>query len=91
MEAMASALGAPTPLAIPRPLLRLAPYARVMMTSTLRVSNAKAREELGLEPLYPTCRQGVAKVAAALRADGGVEGSWPDSRRHSVNEHRQEE
>lgn len=67
MEAMAQAVGAPSPPAVPRWLLRLAPYAHAVMTSTLRVSNAKARRELDWTPSVPTYRQGCEKLAASLR------------------------
>jgi nucleoside-diphosphate-sugar epimerase len=67
MEAMASTFGAPSPLAVPRWALRLAPYAYTMMTSTMRVSNAKAKRELGWAPSQPTYRQGIEKVAESLR------------------------
>jgi hypothetical protein len=63
-------------------LLRLAPYAYAMVTSTLRVLNAKAKRELGWAPSYPTYRQGIEKVtkgdgilarwAAGGRVGGGT-------------------
>jgi nucleoside-diphosphate-sugar epimerase len=37
-----------------------------MMTSALRVSNAKARRELGWAPSHPTYHQGIEKVAQSL-------------------------
>jgi hypothetical protein len=67
MEAMAKAVDAPSPPAVPRWLLRLAPYGDAVMTSTLRVSNAKARRELDWTPSMPIYRQGCVKVAASLR------------------------
>ena len=72
MEAMAEAVGAPAPLAVPRWALRLAPYAYASLTSTMRVSNAKARRELGWAPSYPTYRQGIQKVAESLRDEPTV-------------------
>jgi nucleoside-diphosphate-sugar epimerase len=66
MGAMAQAVGAPSPLALPRWGLRLAPYAYTTMTSTMRVSNAKAKRELGWAPSYPIYRQGIARVAVSL-------------------------
>jgi nucleoside-diphosphate-sugar epimerase len=66
MRTMAEAVGAPLPLAVPRWALRLAPYAHTVMTSTLRVSNAKAKRELGWGPSYPTYRQAIARVAISL-------------------------
>ena len=67
MRTMAEAVGAPPPLAVPRWALRLAPWAYTLMTSTLRVSNAKAKRELGWTPSYPTYRQGIENTAKSLR------------------------
>ncbi|MGY0235706.1 NAD-dependent epimerase/dehydratase family protein [Longispora urticae] len=60
--AAAKAVGAPAPLRLPGWLLRLvAPYGGAIMTrSDLRVSNAKAKRELGWEPTYRTYREGFA-------------------------------
>src|ERR687897_2268970 len=53
--ALAEAYRTPRPLELPRWALRLvAPYLAFMMTSTLRVSNARAKHELGWTP--PPCR-----------------------------------
>jgi hypothetical protein len=38
-----------------------------MMTSTLRVSNAKAKADLGWEPSVPTYREGIARVVEGWR------------------------
>ncbi len=73
MGAMAEAVGAPSPLAVPRWALMIAPYAYTTMTSTMRVSNVKAKRELGWVPSYPTYRQGIARVAVSL--SGGNQGS----------------
>ena len=67
MGAMAEAVGAPSPLALPHWALRLAPYAYAVMTSTLRVSNDKAKWELGWAPSHPTYRQGIEKTVESLR------------------------
>ena len=72
MKAMAKAVGAPSPLAVPRLALRLTPYFHTMMTSTLRVSNAKAKRELDWTPSVPTYRQGIERVAASLSGDAPV-------------------
>jgi nucleoside-diphosphate-sugar epimerase len=37
-----------------------------MMTSTLRVSNAKAKADLGWEPRVPTYREGIARIADTI-------------------------
>jgi nucleoside-diphosphate-sugar epimerase len=47
----------------------LAPYGAAMMTSALRVSNAKAKADLGWEPSVPTYREGIARIASTLRRD----------------------
>ena len=62
VEEMARVHHAPRPLAVPRWVLRAAaPYAAVMMTGVnQRVSNAKAKRELGWAPRYPTMREGLA-------------------------------
>ena len=42
-------------------------YGAAMMTSTLRVSNAKAKADLGWEPSVPTYREGIARVVEGWR------------------------
>ena len=61
-------LGLPGPRSIPTWMLRpFAPYGvRQMVQARLRVSNAKAKRELGWEPRFPTYREGLADVAADL-------------------------
>jgi nucleoside-diphosphate-sugar epimerase len=51
----------------------VAPYvASFAVDTSMRVSNAKARNELGWRPAYPTFREGIeAMVAAHARAAGG--------------------
>ena len=67
-RALADAFGTPRPLEVPRLALRLlAPYLAVMMTSTLRVSNASAKRELGWMPSMPTYADGIRRMAAAPR------------------------
>jgi len=64
--ALADAFGTPRPLEVPRLALRLlAPYLAVMMTSTLRVSNVRARRELGWTPSVPTYGDGIQRMTAA--------------------------
>jgi nucleoside-diphosphate-sugar epimerase len=72
--AMAAALGVPRPRNLPPWLVRLvAPYvASFAVDTSMRVSNAKARDELGWRPAYPTFREGIeAMVAAHARAASG--------------------
>ncbi len=66
LGALATAFGAPPPLSAPRWTLRVAPFAYTFLTSTLRVSNAKAKRELGWTPSAPTYREGIARAAQAL-------------------------
>src|SRR5262249_59924548 len=60
--AMAAAFGAPPPRRVPRWLLRLpAPYIGMVMTDTwLRVSNAKAKTELGWQLRVRNYHEGLA-------------------------------
>ena len=59
--AMARALGAPAPYRLPRWLFRrVAPYvATFAIDSSMFVANAKAKEELGWMPTFPSYHQGV--------------------------------
>jgi nucleoside-diphosphate-sugar epimerase len=62
---MAEAYGAPRPRNLPRWVLRLAaPYITSFAFDTsMRVSNAKAKVELGWSPKSPTYREGVSSGA----------------------------
>ena len=66
-SAMAAALGTPSPPRLPEWTFRLlAPYVAAFAVDTsMRVSNARARGELGWRPAYPTYRDGVR----AMRVD----------------------
>ncbi len=65
---LAGAAGTPPPRSMPRPLVGLfGPYAVSFLTTTLRVSNAKAKGELGWSPTVPTYRVGIPSVVQALR------------------------
>ena len=66
--ALAEAYRTPRPWEVPRWMLRLvAPYLAFQMTSTLRVSNAKAKRELLWMPSAPTYRDGIRHMTASLR------------------------
>ena len=68
MAELARATRAPAPWSAPRWLSRLlAPHATAFLGSVLRVSNEKAKRELGWTPTCPTYREGIARVATALR------------------------
>jgi nucleoside-diphosphate-sugar epimerase len=68
-SAMANGLGAPPPRKVPGWVFRLAAplLAKVGIDTSMRVSNAKARAELGWDPMYPTYREGIAAMAAGVR------------------------
>ena len=70
--AMARAAGAPPPRRLPGWMLRIAaPYVASMVVGTsMQVSNAKAKTELGWHPVFPTYREGVQAMVA--RAPAGV-------------------
>jgi nucleoside-diphosphate-sugar epimerase len=66
LPALAAALGAKPPRRVPRWLGRLVAgeAAAVMMTEIRGATNAKAKQELGWEPRYPSWRVGFAKGLA---------------------------
>lgn len=63
---VAEAVGAPKPRVVPSTALALTPYARSVMRGGLRVSNAKAKTELGWDLEAPTYREGLAELARSL-------------------------
>ncbi len=67
LDAFAAELGARRPWRVPTWMLRPIPYLGAIMTTSMRVSNAKARRELGWAPTVSTYREGVALVAKASR------------------------
>ena len=71
---LAGAVGAPQPWSMPAWLLRLAaPFAAAAwLDTTLCVSNAKAKQELGWTPQFPTFREGMADMARSLHPDKGI-------------------
>jgi nucleoside-diphosphate-sugar epimerase len=66
--AMAAGVGAPAPLRVPKWLLHLiAPYVASFAADTsMRVSNAKAKRELGWRPGFRTFRDGIAAMASEV-------------------------
>jgi nucleoside-diphosphate-sugar epimerase len=70
IDALAEGLGARRPRRIPVWMLRAIPYVHTLMTTSMRVSNAKARRELGWAPAVPTYREGIALVTK-LGGDAG--------------------
>jgi nucleoside-diphosphate-sugar epimerase len=63
VDALASAAGAPRPIAIPAWVLRLAmPYMAGMIGLRAPLSNDKARRDLGWRPAFPTIDEGLAQT-----------------------------
>ena len=61
----AALLGQATPPEIPLAEARLPPQAQRFYAETKRVSNARAKAELGWRPLYPTYREGLGAILQA--------------------------
>jgi nucleoside-diphosphate-sugar epimerase len=64
VRCVAEEFGLPRPLTVPSWLLRPMRYAHVVMSSSLRVSTAKAERELDWRPAYPSAREGLAALHA---------------------------
>jgi nucleoside-diphosphate-sugar epimerase len=67
LDTLAAELGARRPWRVPTWMLRAIPYVHTLLTTSMRVSNAKARRELGWAPAVSTYREGIRLVAAASR------------------------
>jgi nucleoside-diphosphate-sugar epimerase len=67
LDALAAELGARRPWRVPTWMLRPIPYLHTLMTTSMRVSNAKARRELGWAPAVSTYREGIPLVVRASR------------------------
>jgi nucleoside-diphosphate-sugar epimerase len=63
LDALAAEIGVRRPRRVPTWLLRAIPYLHTIMTTSMRVSNAKARRELGWAPAVSTYREGIPLVA----------------------------
>lgn len=66
VRCVAEEFGLPKPMTVPLWLMRPLSYAHTIMTSTLRVSTAKAERELGWTPSHPAARDGLAAMRAAV-------------------------
>jgi nucleoside-diphosphate-sugar epimerase len=66
LTALAQAIGAPGPRAVPGWLLAAAPYAKALVAGGLRVSNAKAVAEIGWTIQAPTYREGISLLSRYL-------------------------
>ena len=60
----AEVLGLPVPPEIPLAKAGLSPLAQRFYAESKRVSNARAKAELGWRPVYPTYREGLAAILA---------------------------
>jgi nucleoside-diphosphate-sugar epimerase len=67
LDALATELGVHRPWRVPTWLLRPIPYLHAIMTTSMRISNAKARRELDWAPAVSTYRAGIPLVARASR------------------------
>jgi nucleoside-diphosphate-sugar epimerase len=67
LDALAAGLGVRRPWRVPTWMLRPIPYLHTLMTTSMRVSNATARRELGWAPAVSTYREGIPLVAKASR------------------------
>jgi nucleoside-diphosphate-sugar epimerase len=60
---LAAVAGAPTPRTVPAWVLRVAaPYLARLFTTRLPLSNAKAKQELGWTPMFPSYREGLRQT-----------------------------
>jgi nucleoside-diphosphate-sugar epimerase len=67
LDTLAAELGARRPWRVPGWMLRPIPYLYTILTTSMRVSNAKARRELGWAPAMPTYREGIPLMVRASR------------------------
>jgi nucleoside-diphosphate-sugar epimerase len=67
LTAMAAAVGAPRPRAVPGWLLAPLPFGQAIVTGGLRVANTKAKAELGWQLQAPTYRDGLRLLAPHYR------------------------
>jgi nucleoside-diphosphate-sugar epimerase len=67
LDTLAAEVGARRPRRVPGWVLRAIPYLHTIMTTSMRVSNAKAKRELGWAPVVSTYREGIPLVATANR------------------------
>ena len=57
-----------TPRTVPAWVTKPMPYLNAFITGRWIISNAKAKDELGWQPQYPSFREGVRADAETLRA-----------------------
>ncbi|MFF3336270.1 NAD-dependent epimerase/dehydratase family protein [Streptomyces sp. NPDC002888] len=71
VRAVAEHFGLPKPMPVPLWLMRPMSYAHTMMSTTLRVSTAKAQRQLDWTPAYPSTHAGLAAMTARRRTTRG--------------------
>jgi nucleoside-diphosphate-sugar epimerase len=59
VRAVAEGFGTPKPLTLPRWAMTALPFARAMLTTSMRVSTEKAHRELGWQPAFRTIQDGI--------------------------------
>jgi nucleoside-diphosphate-sugar epimerase len=67
LDTLATELGARRPWRVPTWMLRPIPYLHTIITASMRVSNAKARRDLGWAPAVSTYREGIPLMVKASR------------------------
>ena len=67
LDRVAAELGVRRPWRVPGWMMRPIPYLHTIMSTSMRVSNAKARRELGWAPTVSTYREGIPLVIRARR------------------------
>ena len=73
ISAVARTFGTPPPLRVPAWMLRAAPYAYAVMTSTIRLSNQRANDELNWLPGAPELsRRSSTGAREAVARSGNV-------------------
>ena len=67
LDALAAELGVRRPWRVPTWMLRPIPYLYTILTTSMHVSNAKAKRELGWAPAVSTYREGIPLLVRASR------------------------
>jgi nucleoside-diphosphate-sugar epimerase len=67
LDELAAAYRAPRPMRVPDGMLRVMPYVHTYVNMSMRVSIDKARRELGWQPAVRSYRDGIARIARAVR------------------------
>lgn len=63
VRAVAETFGTPRPMHLPTWVMRAAPYLHRVVTTNMRVSNARAKAELGWTPSHADCAEGLRALA----------------------------